>query len=313
MAGDGRMTTTQVSWRELTYSSRDGLRLHARHYPVPGSTARPAICIPGLTRNVRDFETLARYLSREAAAPRPVYALDLRGRGMSEHDKNWRNYSVGVEMHDVIDFMTTFGLFDAAMIGTSRGGLVTMLLAAAQPTRIGAAILNDIGPVIERDGLARIAGYVGRVPMPSSWQEAARIMRDLDRRQFPHLTDAQWEAIARQRFDERNGRPAASYDAQIGRSISVLEGPIPELWPQFAALGRVPLMTIRGANSDLLSEATLAEMGRRHPDMTTLVVPDQGHAPLLDDMATMSAIGLFLADTDSVKAYAAVAHAQAYA
>lgn len=293
--------TSGEAFEDIYFTSRDGLRLHGRRYPAQGggpSRTRPVLCLAGLTRNGRDFQDLALALSRHPSSPRTVYTLDYRGRGLSEFDPDWHNYTISAELLDVKDFITLTGLYDAALIGTSRGGLITMLLAAARPTAIGAAVLNDIGPVIEPDGLARISGYVGRVPLPISWADAARMMRDLNRRHFPEIPDDIWEECARQWYNEKNGKPAPGYDAKLGNALSVLDGPLPALWPQFEALKRVPLMVVRGENSDLLSAATVDEMRRRHPAMATITVPGQGHAPLLKDAATIEAIRHFLAATD---------------
>ena len=281
--------TSGEGFEDLYYTSRDGLRLHARRYPAAGGAgrhARPALCLPGLTRNGRDFHDLAVTLSRRSNTPRTVYTLDYRGRGLSEFDPDWRNYSVPVEMLDVLDFVTLSGLHDAAVIGTSRGGLITMLMAAAQPTAIGAVVLNDIGPVIEHEGLARISGYVGRVPLPFSWPDAARMVRELNRRHFPEISETVWEEVARHLYNEKNGKPAPGYDSNLGNALSVLDGPMPTLWPQFEALKRVPLMVVRGENSDILTAETVDEMRRRHPAMATMTVANQGHAPLLKDPAT---------------------------
>jgi pimeloyl-ACP methyl ester carboxylesterase len=208
-------------------------------------------------------------------------------------------------MQDVIDFMTMTGLHDAGIIGTSRGGLITHVLAAAQPTRLGAVVLNDIGPIIETEGLMRIAGYVGRTPVPKTWTDAGRIVRDLSKRDFPGMTEAGAESFAHQLFNERNGRPAAGYDAKLSKCISVLDGPIPALWPQFEGLKRVPVLVVRGANSDLLSRATVEEMHQRHPQMTSIEVPGEGHAPLLRDAPTIAAIAAFFAEADEVQRSAA--------
>jgi pimeloyl-ACP methyl ester carboxylesterase len=284
------------------------LRLHARRYGPAGKTrSRPVVCLPGLTRNGRDFHNLAVALSKSAS--RTVYTLDYRGRGLSEFDTDWRNYSIAVEMLDVIDFATAFGLDDAAFIGTSRGGLITMVLAAAQPSIIGAAVLNDIGPVVEGDGLARISGYVGRVPLPISWPDAARMVRELNRRQFPEIPDATWETVARQWYNDKNGKPAPGYDANLGKALSVLDGPIPALWPQFEAMKRLPVLVIRGEHSDILSAKTVDEMRRRHPAMAAVTVAAQGHAPLLMDTPTIEAIRHFLSAADTGRQYAAMAGA----
>lgn len=302
------MTSGRV-FEDIYYTARDGLRLHGRRYAAAEGDRRlrPVLCLAGLTRNGRDFHDLAVALSKHAGAPRTVYTLDYRGRGLSDSDPDWRNYSIPTEMLDTVDFITLTGLKDAAVIGTSRGGLITMLLAAAQPTAIGAVILNDIGPVIEHEGLARISGYVGRVPLPISWADAARMMRELNRRQFPDVSDSVWEEMARQWYNEKNGKPTPGYDASLGNALSVLDGPMPSLWPQFEALKRVPLMVVRGENSDILTAETVDEMRRRHPAMTAITVNNQGHAPLLKDSTSIEAIRHFLVATDAARPAAALA------
>ena len=289
-------------FEEIYFTARDGLRLYGRHYRAKAYTPnnrRPVLCLPGLTRNSRDFEAVAEALSAYGPAPRDVFTLDLRGRGLSDYDPDWKNYAVPVEMQDVIDYMTLLGLHDAGIIGTSRGGIITMLLAAVQPSRIGAAVLNDIGPVIETDGLIRIAGYVGRIPLPKSWSEAVRVVRELSQRDFPQMSEADAQALARQLFNERDGRPITGYDQKIAKTLSVLDGPVPALWPQFEALKRVPVMVIRGENSDLLSEKTIGEMRRKHQRLTTVRVPNEGHAPLLRDAPTIAQISMFFEENDA--------------
>jgi len=302
------MTSDDRTFEDITFAARDGLKLHVRRYPaMPETHARPLLCLPGLTRNGRDFQDLAMALSRHPSAARTVYTFDYRGRGLSEFDPDWKNYTVTIEMLDVLDFLTLAGLEHVAVIGTSRGGLITMLMAAVQPSSIGVALLNDIGPVIEHDGLVRISGYVGRVPLPISWPDAAKMVRDLNRRHFPDVPEQLWEEVAHQWYNERNGKPAPGYDLNLSKALSVLYGPLPELWPQFDALKRVPVMVLRGENSDVLSEATVDEMRRRHPALTSISVPGQGHAPLLKDHATIEAIRHFLVATDVAHAPAALA------
>ena len=300
------------AFEDIYYTSRDGLRLHARRYAASSGTGRhtrPVICLPGLTRNGRDFHDLAIALSKRSHTPRTIYTLDYRGRGLSDFDPDWRNYALPIEMLDVIDFITLTGLQDAALIGTSRGGLISMLLAAAQPTAVGAVVLNDIGPVIEHEGMARISGYVGRVPLPISWPDAARMMRELNRRHFPEISEAVWEDVARQWYNEKNGKPAPGYDSNLGNALSVLDRPMPTLWPQFEALKRVPLMVVRGENSDILTAQTVDEMRRQHPAMATVTVPNQGHAPLLKDPTTTEAIRHFLTAADAGRQFATLASA----
>ena len=286
------------NWIDIHYTSRDGLRLYARHYPVSGSQRRPVVCLAGLTRNSRDFHDLASVLSRQDETGRDVFCLDYRGRGRSQHDPNWKNYSILVELNDTLDFMAMKGLDRAGVIGTSRGGLITMLMGALRPNALGAAVLNDIGPVIEREGLARIVAYVGRVPLPANWQEATQLIYEMNRRQFTAVHQDEWPDIARQIFNDDNGLPAPSYDPQLAKAISMMDGDTPELWPQFTALAHVPLLAIRGENSDILKQRTVVEMQARHPRFTAVTVRGQGHAPLLKDAPTINAIAGFLAQTD---------------
>ena len=291
---------THQNWRDIYFTARDGLRLYGRHYPAPGSRVRPVLCLAGLTRNSRDFHDLASVLSSpDMAHARHVYTLDYRGRGQSAYDPDWRNYQVINELLDVLDFMTLTGLSDAAIVGTSRGGILAMVMAAVRPGNIGAVVLNDIGPVIERDGLLRIISYVGRVPLPATWSEAAELVRSLSHRQFPAVPDHMWESIARQWYGDEDGRPVHGYDQELNKTATILDGPLPELWPQFKALSRVPVMALRGQTSDILSVATAERMQREHPDLALLTVPGQGHAPLLRDQPSLVAIHEFLARADA--------------
>ena len=289
---------TSTGFDEFHFTSRDGLKLYARHYPAPGSTLRPVVCLPGITRNSRDFHVFASQLSRDPQRPRPVYAVDMRGRGHSAYDPNWKNYAVPIEVLDVVDFLTARSLSNVAVVGTSRGGLIAMVLAAVRPSAIGAVVMNDIGPVVETDGLTRIAGYIGRTPLPHSWADAGRIVGDMNRAQFPRISDAEWIEVAKQFFNEKNGRPAPGYDPELSHSLSVLDGPMPALWDKFEALKPFPLMCLHGENSDILSAATVEEMGRRHPRFTPHLVRWEGHAPLLRDEHTNSAVAAFLAGCD---------------
>lgn len=292
-------------FESLFFIQRHGLRLHVAHYYPSNSFTdssvtfqRPLICLPGLTRNTKDFDALAQALS-SGQKPRHVYALDSRGRGLSEFDSDWRNYNVITEMQDVVDFIFTYGLEKSAILGTSRGGLIAMFLAAAQPSILGPVLLNDIGPIIETEGLSRIALYVGRTPLPHSWSDAATLVRKIHIKNFPSVPESEWAAIAKQIFNEKNGRPAPGYDPNLSRVISEMnKGPPPKLWNQFEALRPFPLMVLRGALSDILSHETVAEMRLRHPDLKDVTVEGQGHAPWLRDRETIAEIRDFLELTD---------------
>jgi pimeloyl-ACP methyl ester carboxylesterase len=282
-----------VSGESIFFTSNDGLRLHARCYGARANTATPVVCLPGLTRTVADFEVVAERLS---AAGRRVIALDYRGRGLSAYDPNPANYNVQVELGDALTVLEALDVLPAIFIGTSRGGILAMVLASASPQAIAAAILNDIGPVIELSGLLRIKSYVGRLPAPGDYADAARLLRDVFAAQFPKLSDENWLASAHRAFKQEDGRLVPAYDVKIAETLKDV-GPetiVPDLWPQFDALAQVPVMVVRGALSDLLSAETMAAMSGRHPDLRVVEVADQGHAPMLQDEPTLVAIERFV-------------------
>lgn len=281
---------------------RDGLRLAYRRYEpaasAPRGLGRAVVCLPGLTRNSRDFHVLATALSQDKQRPRRVVSIDARGRGLSEPDPDWKNYTIPIEAQDLVDVYTALGLHGSAIVATSRGGLQTMVLGGLQPTALGPVVLNDIGPILERDGLSRIAGYVGKGSVPTSWQEAADQLAAIGRKEFPAVPPELWLTFAHQLYNETDGRPAHGYDPALGKGFSVFDGPPPPLWPQFGTLSRVPILVLRGEKSDLLSAETVRQMEARHPHAASFVVPGQGHAPLLMDSATIDRIKAFLAATD---------------
>jgi pimeloyl-ACP methyl ester carboxylesterase len=281
-------------------TAQDGLRLHVREYGARTAARLPAVCLPGLARTGADFETLASSLASNPRAPRRVLVLDLRGRGRSDYDRNPKNYNVQVELADVLAVLTARGVDRAVFVGTSRGGILTMLLAATRPTALAGCVLNDIGPVIETKGLMRIKSYVGKLPRVASLHEAADILRRLFGAQFPNLSDDDWVDFARRTFKDADGRIVPDYDVRLGKTLARLnpERPLPPLWKEFDALARVPLMVIRGGHSDILSHATVAAMQARHPAMEAVEVPDQGHAPLLLDPALVGRIAAFAESCD---------------
>jgi pimeloyl-ACP methyl ester carboxylesterase len=292
------------TWQDIYFSARDGLRLYARHYPARGEAGggaprRPVLCLAGLSRNSRDFHRIAGALATAGAEAREVYALDSRGRGLSERDGDWRNYSLLTEANDALDFVTMRDLHGVAVIGTSRGGVLAMLMAVLRPGAIAAVVLNDVGPVLEREGLARITAYISRMPVPADWEDATRVVHEMGKRHFPAVTREEWAEQARAWFNDDNGLPALGYDPGIAKSFSGVDGPIPELWPQFGALAAVPVLAVRGEHSDVLSARTLEEMRTRHPLLDTFLVRGQGHAPLLRDAPTIAAIQAFLHRCDS--------------
>lgn len=280
--------------RSIFVSAPDGLRLHVREY---GSRtgAITVVCLPGLTRTTNDFIALAPALAY-GNPERRVVAIDSRGRGQSQYDPNPTNYNVAVELTDVMAVLTQLQIGPAAFVGSSRGGILTMLLATAHPEMIVGAVLHDIGPVIDSQGLARIKSYVGKLRQPQSLQDGTEILRDLFGTQFPKLTAAQWLGAAQGTWRVQAGKLVQTYDPALAQTLADfdVEHPLPPLWKEFEALAGVPVLVIRGAKSDILSAATVSEMQARHPKLQVIEVPDQGHVPFLDDAELISRIRFFV-------------------
>ena len=280
--------------RDIFYTSQDGLKLYARDYGDRAAPGAPIICLPGLTRNSRDFDTLAEHL----AARHRVLCPDFRGRGLSAWCDNWSDYTPVHEMMDTLDLMGAAGVGQAVFIGTSRGGLVTMALATFRPNVIKAAILNDVGPEVDKRGIERISGYVGLMEPPATWDEAAVKLRVMNEREFPNLSAEEWRAFARRTFAEEDGAPKLDYDPKIGtamrKGLDAAKGEVPTMWPQFTSLAQKPVFVIRGENSDLLTKEIAERMEEAGPDVSSLMVKDRGHAPLLDEPEVLTAIDEFL-------------------
>lgn len=277
-------------------SAPDGLRLHVRRYGAPAKRRLPIVCLPGLTRNGADFHELALSFTAGAAEPRAVIAIDARGRGRSEYDRNPANYSFPVELADVLAVLTALDIGRAIFLGTSRGGILSMLLGAARPGALAGVILNDIGPVIDTTGLVRIKSSVGKLPTPRSFAEGGEILRRLGDARFTAMTSEQWIAQARRTWREENGAFVLDYDPRLSETLESvdIERPLPPIWGAFDSLARIPLMVVRGANSDVLSAATVDAMRARRLDIDVLEVPDQGHAPLLAEPEVIARIAAFV-------------------
>lgn len=275
----------------------DGLTLRGRVFGEEiGGT--PVVCLAGLTRNGRDFAPLARWVASHPERPFKVVTIDSRGRGASDRDPDPSRYTVPVETGDVIAVCERLGIARAAFIGTSRGGLILHILAALKPDLLAAVVLNDIGPVIEAEGLRHIQSYLAGSVSLSDFTEAADHLQLVHRPHFPALSGDDWQEMARAVYREQNGMIEADCDPAIAAAMIAadLSRPLPDLWPQFEGLADLPLMVIRGEHSTLLSEETIEEMARRDPALRRLTASGQGHAPLLHLAGLAEGIHRFLAE-----------------
>ncbi len=285
---------TRQAPRTGTWDSAEGLRLFYRDFGSSEGAGVPVLCLPGLTRNSRDFNQLADHLARH----RRVICPDLRGRGHSQHDPEWRNYQPLTYVNDTWRLLDTLELERVVVIGTSLGGLMAMIMAAQQPVRLIGVVLNDVGPEIAPEGLARIRGYTGKLPAVRNWEDAVAQVRQIYGAALPGLDDKRWLAFAQQGFRENaEGLPQLDYDPAIGRAIAEVSGEPPDPWPLFRAL-TMPSLALRGEFSDILAPATLARMQREKPDLRVVTVANRGHVPLLDEPESLAAIDDFLASLD---------------
>lgn len=252
----------------------------------------PVLCLPGLTRNGADFDELAAALGGRVRLIR----LTLRGRGASDRDPQPVRYAVPVEAGDVLAFLDHLGLARATIVGTSRGGLIAMVLAAVAKERLAGVLLNDIGPELAPEGLAAIMTYLGVAPRAKTLQEGADALERRMGAAFPGLPREKWLSLARRWFDETPDGLALNYDPRIRDNIEATAGqPAPDMWPLFDALAGVPTAVVRGANSDLLTRETVEKMRARRPDLIVAEAPDRGHVPFLDEPEAMAALDALLA------------------
>jgi pimeloyl-ACP methyl ester carboxylesterase len=279
------------------FKATDGLNLHVSVYGAANGRTQ-LVCLPGLTRPARDFDTLARDI--HSAQNRRVICVDYRGRGSSDWDPDWTHYAIPNEQADILTVLAQLGVERAHFLGLSRGGLHGILLGAARPDLVASLVLDDIGPVVETAGLAKIKDYVGRLPLLRNWDAALAHFKAGMGDKFTGLSEADWLTYAQNTLIQTPQRLRLSYDPQIARTLDAFDPavPLPDLWVPFCAI-QAPIFALRGENSDVLSAETLVEMAARHPRCQTHVVPGQGHAPMLLDGATLERIGAFINGAES--------------
>ena len=282
--------TGKAQYQDGYWWSNDGLRLHYRDYP--GRDDRPAIlCIPGLTRNARDFEDVAARLSPDWR----VICVDLRGRGESAYAKDSMSYAPLTYLQDLEALIAELKLSQFVAFGTSLGGIMTMLLAATGPGRIAGALINDIGPDIETGGLDRIRSVVGKSQSFPTWVHAPRWISEVQGHVFPNFGLTDWLAMAKRTCRlTAQGRVAPDYDMRIADPMK-LPAEAVDLWPAYRALGNVPVTILRGSLSDILTDATAKRMVKELPRARLVTVKKIGHAPALDEPESVKAIDALLA------------------
>ena len=293
-----RAVTDASDYRSVYFQTADGLTLFARDYSSANSSLTPLLCLPGLTRNSKDFETIAPWLAQE----RRVIAVDFRGRGLSQYAKDSASYRPDIELADTIDLLNTLNIDRVAIIGTSRGGIVCMLMAALHRDRLAGLFLNDVGGEIEPAGLLRIRSYLGVQRKFASWDAAIASLK-LNNSGFESLTADEWQAFARRVFKVVNGLPRIDYDPALADTFPTVEdisaGRIAPLWELFASTAGLPVSVLRGQHSDLLSIATVEAMKQRNAGLDATIVVDRGHAPFLDEAESKEAILRWLARVDN--------------
>lgn len=279
------------SWTDRFWYSAEGLRLHYRDYDGPRDKP-PILCIPGLTRNARDFEPVA----ERFAGKWRVICVDLRGRGMSDQDPDPGRYAPPYYVADILKLLDQLGIADAIFLGTSLGGICTMLLASTDADRIAGAMLNDIGPVIDQSGIDRIGGYVGREIWFDSWDQAVDALTERNGAVFPNWERAEWERFARRIMHETSDGIGFQYDMRIAENFrAATEGPQGANWHLYETLAGRPVTVLRGALSDLLSQEIAEQMVKKlGEDAELVVVPDVGHAPTLDEPESHAAMDRLL-------------------
>ena len=286
-----------MGFSERCYTSQDGLTLYFRDYGREHRVKIPVLCLAGLTRNSNDFSRLAEQLSSD----RRVICPDYRGRGKSDYDSNWRNYTSFTYMNDIRHLLSSLNLCRVFVIGTSMGGLMAMGMGAAMPTTLAGALINDVGPVIEKQGLDKILKYMQDGASGfDDWETAAAYLRE----RFPELpaeTDEDWRWITRGTFEEgADGRIKHNWDYNLIRPI-LKETREPELWSLFQTLKRTPLVVTRGGLSDILSASTLDAMVAVIPELTAVTVDGVGHMPNLLEPECKDALDNALARADDAQ------------
>lgn len=287
------ISSTVAEQRHGTYQSRDQRRLFYREFGDPGAEHLPVLCLPGFTRNSKDFVELAMRLSEQ----RRVLCPDLRGRGQSDYDSDLERYHPQIYLEDIWELVAVTGVQRVVVIGTSLGGLLAMMMAATRPEAVAGVVLNDVGPEIAPQGLARISEYIGRLPQVRTWPEALAQSKAVYELALPNLTDTEWEQFTKRQYAEDvYGVVRREYDSKLGDALRRLGRVSGDAWELFVALKEVPTLAFRGAISDILSPSVFDKMALVKADLMRVVVPNRGHVPLLNEPECRVAFERFFAN-----------------
>jgi pimeloyl-ACP methyl ester carboxylesterase len=293
-----RAVTNASGYAPIHFQTDDGLKLFARDYSPPFSALPPLLCLPGLTRNSKDFETIAPWLAQK----RRIIAPDFRGRGRSQYAGDPASYRPDIELIDTITLLDFLKIDRVAVIGTSRGGMVGMLMGAFFPDRLAGLFLNDVGPELDSAGLLRIRSYLGVQSEFSSWEMAIANLKS-NNSGFESLSADEWQAFAQRIFKPVNGMPRIDYDPALLHTFPSVEditaGRVANLWELFGKIGDMPACVVRGEHSDLLSDATVASMKTQNAGLDAITIPKRGHAPFLDEAPAKEALVRWLARVDA--------------
>ena len=279
-------------YKDIYYKSSDGLSLYARDYSHPDPT-HTILCMHGLSRNSADFEDIAAHLNQHSR----IRVVDQRGRGKSDYDPNWENYLPATYVNDMFTLIDHLELKDIILFGTSMGGLMSMIMAASRPELFQRIIINDIGPIVNAEGLNRLKGYVGKTKPVTSWPEASIRTQEINGAFYPNYNEDDWMQFARRTYHEQeNGCPILSYDPNIAKPIEASEEAAvsPDLWQFFEACNALPTLVLRGEYSDLLTVEIFQEMQNRHPKCEGVTIHRVGHAPILNESESVDAVEAFL-------------------
>lgn len=281
-----------AQYEDCFFTNTDGLRQYYRDYNHAGPDAPVVLCMPGLTRNPKDFSDIADHLADRCR----IIAIANRGRGKSDYDPQPSRYTPITYVADVMALLRHLGIPQVIALGTSLGGLMTILIQAMHPGTLKAAIINDIGPEVDPKGIARIKSYVGKGTPPETWDAAYAAVKRANDGVYPNFTEEDWRWYTHNLYEDVDGKPVVQYDPAISQNFENADDQsAPDLWPAFATLHSIPMVVLRGELSDILSAETLERMAREHPDLEPVTVPGLGHVPLMREPECQAAIDRLVA------------------